>query len=182
MTIRPGSQADIPGILALQELNLLTNLSPEQKLQGFVTTPFVSDELDALIDRQGICVIDNGLAIVGYAVAAGWDYFQGWPMFDLMIERFQRLAFHGIAITARNSCQYGPVCLDLSLRGTDLFPRLFAASKSAMASRFPVGTTFINQLNQRSFQAHTRKAGLEVIDHFRFNGNDFYGLAFLTRT
>jgi hypothetical protein len=49
-----------------------------------------------------------------------------------------------------------------------------------MKSRFPVGTTFINTVNERSFQAHTRKAKIDVIDRFDFNGNHYYGLAFLT--
>ena len=50
-----------------------------------------------------------------------------------------------------------------------------------MSEKFEIGTTFINKINERSYQAHTRKAGIDVIDEFDFNGNNYYGLAFLTR-
>jgi hypothetical protein len=52
--------------------------------------------------------------------------------------------------------------------------------RSSFAPKYPLGVTFINKLNQRSFAAHNRKLGLEVVDEFEFNGNSFYTLAFLT--
>lgn len=180
MKPRSGREADIPGILALQELNIVTNLSEEQKRNGFVTTPFTEAQLLDLIRIDGLFVIAGGADVVGYTMAAGWDYFQGRPMFDLMIERFQKLEYRGIRITRANSFQYGPICIDQKLRGTPAFTDLFACMKAAMKSRFPVGTTFINTVNERSFQAHTRKANIDVIDRFDFNGNRYYGLAFLT--
>lgn len=180
MQTRSGRAADIPGILALQELNLVTNLSEEQKKSGFVTTPFTEAQLIDLIRIDGLFVVDNGTGIVGYTMAAGWDYFQGRPMFDLMIERFQKLEYRGIRITRGNSFQYGPICIDQKLRGTPAFTDLFACMKATMKSRFPLGTTFINTVNERSFQAHKRKANIDVMDRFDFNGNHYYGLAFLT--
>lgn len=38
----------------------------------------------------------------------------------------------------------------------------------------------LDTVNKRSFKAHTRKANIDVIDHFDFNGNHYYGLALLT--
>jgi hypothetical protein len=180
MNTRSGTAADIPGILALQELNIVTNLSEEQKKNGFVTTPFTEAQLLDLIRIDGLFVVADGTGIAGYTMAAGWDYFQGRPMFDLMIERFQKLEYRGIRITRANSFQYGPICIDQKLRGTPAFTDLFAFMKTNMQGRFPVGTTFINTVNERSFQAHTRKAKIDVIDRFDFNGNHYYGLAFLT--
>lgn len=181
MNIRLATVHDIPGILALQDRNLVSKLSVEQKKDGFVTTPFTSELLAQLIELSGISVIELDQRIAGYAMAGGWDYFQQWPMFPFMIGRFQKLAYRGIPITRANSFQYGPVCVDHALRGSPAFPALFAFSRSSMANRFPVGTTFINQINSRSFAAHTRKTGLEVIDEFDWNNNRYWGLAFLTR-
>jgi len=181
MKYRESTKNDIPGILNLQEKNLVSNLTEEQKLDGFVTTPFVEEQLLRLIDLGGLFVIDRGSEILGYAVAAGWDYFKGRPMFDHMIERFQKIEYKGIRIKYDNSFQYGPVCVDSRLRGTDSFPLLFSKMKGKMSKSFIIGTTFINKVNTRSMKAHTQKVKLDIIDEFQFNKNDYYGLAFLCR-
>ena len=180
MIFRPGTARDIPGILQLQALNLVTNLTDQEKQNGFVTTPFTENQLQDLINVAGLAVIENADAIAGYAAAAGWEYFRGRPMFDFMLERFQKLCFQGLRISADNSYEYGPICVEASLRGSDAFVRLFAKSRDLMAGRFTIGTSFINKINQRSLQAHTRKAQIEIIDEFEFNGNNYYGLAFST--
>jgi hypothetical protein len=46
--------------------------------------------------------------------------------------------------------------------------------------RFPIGITFINQVNEVSYKAHTKKLGLQVIDTFTFNEKNYYTLAFDT--
>jgi hypothetical protein len=46
-----------------------------------------------------------------------------------------------------------------------------------MAERFPILVTFVNKTNTRSYQAHTRKLGLDVIQEFEFNGNHYYEMA-----
>lgn len=178
---RKATTADLLGVLDLQKKNLVNFLSEEQKQDGFVTTPFTIEQLEALVEREGLFVLDDQGRVGGYTVAAGWDSFVGRPLFELMELRFSRVTFHGHPILRSNSFQYGPVCVDSLHRGTDAFPRLFDCMKQAMASRFQVGTTFINQINTRSFRAHTEKVGLEVIDRFEFSGNQYWGLAFLTR-
>jgi len=177
---RQADAGDAAGILKLQARNLVTNLSDEQKKNGFVTTPFTREQLHALIRGDGLFVIDTDGAINGYAAAAGWDYFKGRPMFGLMIELFQRIDYKGMRITRGNSFQYGPICVDGSLRGTEAFPELFAEMKRTMSKKYEIGTTFINKVNGRSYAAHTKKARLDVINEFDFNGNRYYGLAFLT--
>ncbi|HOO63270.1 MAG TPA: GNAT family acetyltransferase [Synergistaceae bacterium] len=181
MNVRAAVMNDIERVLALQELNLVTNLSEEQKKNGFVTTPLSYEQVKELVSIEGLAVIEDSEKILGYAVAAGWSYFEGRPMFDYMLERFRKITYREILITPENSYEYGPVCVDTSLRGTSAFPKLFAKSREMMAATYLIGTTFINKVNERSFQAHTRKAKLDVIDEFEFNGNDYYGLAFLTR-
>lgn len=180
MIYREATTNDIRGFLALQEKNLVTNLSGEQKKNGFVTTPFTKEQLEELIALRGLVVAESERQILGYAVAAGWDYFKGRPMFDLMIDRFQKIEYRGAKITYEKSFQYGPVCVDASLRGSDCFPKLFEKMKETMADRYPVGTTFINKINGRSYRAHTEKTRIDVIDEFDFSGNKYWGLAFLT--
>ena len=64
--------------------------------------------------------------------------------------------------------------------GTDAFPRLFEEMRMELSSRYPVGITFINKVNERSHHAHTRKLGMVVVDEFEYSGREYYGLAFDT--
>ena len=92
------------------------------------------------------------------------------------------LKFKGRELSVDRTFQYGPICIDLAMRGSSIFPQLFELMRSSFAPKFPIGVTFINKLNRRSFEAHTRKLDLEIIDEFEFNGNSFYTFAFLTGT
>ena len=51
----------------------------------------------------------------------------------------------------------------------------------AQARRYPVLVTFVNKNNPRSYAAHTRKVGLEVIAEFEYNNNHYYEMACLTQ-
>jgi hypothetical protein len=85
-----------------------------------------------------------------------------------------------MAINTSNSFQYGPICIDESQRGTGLFQELFHFMKNTMQPFYPIGVTFINKINERSYKAHTTKLNMVVIDEFSFNSNNYYGLAFET--
>lgn len=180
MISRLAMKKDIQGILNLQEMNLFENLSESEKKNGFVTTPFSIAQLEELIAERGLFVAESEKKIQGYTMAAGWDYFSQWPIFPFMISRLLGFKFKDTNISEQNTFQYGPVCIDSSLRGTDAFPRLFEEMRIELSSRYPVGVTFINKINRRSYIAHTRKLGMVVVDEFKFSGREYYGLAFDT--
>jgi hypothetical protein len=180
--IRSGMELDIEGILDLQSRNLYGNLSVGELADGFVTTAFTPDLLRELLVRAGVFVAERDGKIVGYVLAGDWEFYSQWEIFRVMIARLPELQFRGEEVNVDRSFQYGPVCIDRSVRGSEVFPQLFELMRSSFAPKFPVGVTFINKLNGRSFAAHTRKLDLEVIDEFEFNGNYFYTLAFLTVT
>ena len=180
MLTRLGTQDDIQGILDLQELNLFQNLSETERKAGFVTTPFTIPQLQELLALRGLFVGSLDGKILGYTMAASWDYFSQWAIFPVMIERLFGTVYNGTGITDQNSFQYGPVCIAKSLRGSDAFPRLFEEMRLELAPRYPLGITFINQVNARSIKAHKRKLGMVVVDEFEFSGQRYYGLAFDT--
>ena len=181
MKTRVAIEADISGILELQAKNLYTNLSEADRKNGFVTTPFTIEQIKIVLNQTGLFVAEMESGIVGYAFAGSWDFFSQWPIFPYMVSRFPQLNFKEHSLTTSNTFQYGPVCIDQALRGGNIFPQLFATMRSGMASRYPIGLTFINKANPRSFAAHTRKLDLEVVDEFEFNGNFYYGLGFWTK-
>ena len=49
-----------------------------------------------------------------------------------------------------------------------------------MNKRYPILITFINHINPRSYIAHTKKLGLDLIKNFEFNNNQYYELGYDT--
>ena len=181
MTTRKGKISDIDGILALQNRYLYSNLSKRERLNGFITIPFKPSHFETLVWDDGVYVAIINDEIAGYALAGCWQFFFQWPIFPYMVARLPTLNFYGRFITPENSFQYGPVCLDEKYRGSGLFSRLFEQMRLGLSNRYPIGVTFVNRLNQRSYIAHTRKLGMQVIDNFEFEGRPYYGLAFDTK-
>lgn len=172
---------DVEEVLDLHFRYQVDSISEEDKKDGFVTTPFTREELTALIEKEkGLFIAREGGAVVAYAMAASWEFWSVWPMFAHMIKGLHRLSYGGEVLSTSNSFQYGPICVDKSVRGTGVLQGLFDFMKETMASRYPILVTFVNKNNPRSFAAHSRKLGLEVIDEFEFNGNHYYEMVCLT--
>ncbi|MBC3872478.1 GNAT family acetyltransferase [Undibacterium flavidum] len=144
---RPAIPSDIPGILALQERNLLSNLSEAEQKNGFVTTAFTVAQIEELLRYGGVFVAvetsahDQSETVTGYALAGTWAFFAQWPIFPFMLGRLPALHFEEQAITEANSFQYGPVCVDAAYRGLGVFPRLFEAMRLGMCERYSIGAT-----------------------------------------
>jgi hypothetical protein len=177
---RIATESDIDGILNLQAQNLFANLSGDELADGFVTTPFTPELIRSLLTEDGAFVAELEGKIVGYILAGGWDFYSQWEIFRLMVSRLPELRFQGKEIAVDRSFQYGPVCIDRSLRGNGILPQLFTTMQSSFAPRLPIGVTFINKLNHRSLAAHHRKLNFEIIDEFEFNSGHFQTLAFST--
>ncbi len=181
MHISVAKVSDINDVLALQKKYHIASISEADKSSGFVTTLFSEDQLKSLItDEGGLCIARDGQQLVAYVMAASWQFWSQWPIFAHMIEGLDQLAFLGLRLTVENSYQYGPVCIDSTVRGTGVLEAMFDFSRAQMATRYPILLTFINKTNTRSFAAHTRKLGLQVIQEFAFNGNQYHELAYDT--
>jgi hypothetical protein len=180
MILRKATSADIQGVLELQDKYLLVNTPENERQNGFVTTPFTIPQLEEIISLDGLFLAVDEHKIVAYAFAGSWTYFSQWAIFPFMVNRLPDIKYQNFEINEENSFQYGPVCIDMAYRGSGLFPQLFEFMRLAMSAHYPIGVTFINKINQRSYEAHTKKLKMEVVDEFTFNQNNFYGLAFRT--
>jgi hypothetical protein len=170
---------DIEGILLLQEKNLFSNLTPNERKNGFVTTPFTINQIKEILKQQGLFVAkNNNNNIIAYAFAGNWIFFKQWDIFNYMIARFPKLAFNNKNITTKNSFQYGPVCIDKNYRGKGILNLIFEEMRIEFVKKYPISITFINKINVISKQAHTKKLGWEIIDEFNFNNSTYLGLAF----
>ena len=176
MLIQQANLEDIPGVLALLSANHVNNV--ENKADGFVTTNMTTEQLAALITKEnGVTIAKEDGKILAFAMAGSWEFWSEWPFFAYMIEQLPNFSFEGQTLTTQNSYQYGPVCIDKSVRGTGLFEKVFYASLASMKDRYPIMATFINQINHRSHAAHTRKVPMTNTGAFQFNQNDYYLMA-----
>jgi hypothetical protein len=176
--LRLATLKDVDAILTLHYKYQVDTISAEDKSDGFITTAFTKEHLTRLIeDEHGLFIacLDNN--IVAYAMAASWGFWSQWPMFQFMIENLADSTLLDQNITIENSYQYGPVCVDKSVRGLGVFERVFDYSLQQMSQRYPIMVTFINKINPRSFEAHTRKTSLQVIKEFEYNKNQYYKLS-----
>ena len=181
MIYRNATIADIPQLQALQQKYHVSSIREEDKKNGFVTTLFTAEQFQELIEREnGISLACDGDTVAGYAMAGSWEFWSKWPLFQHMIADLPNVSYLGRTLNTQNSYQYGPVCIDMAYRGQGVLKALFRYSTSHMSSRFPILITFINQINERSYAAHTKKVGLEVIKTFSFNGNQYYELGYDT--
>lgn len=171
---------DIAEVLALHAKYQIDSISEEDKKNGFVTTSFTQEQLANLInEEQGLFIARHEGKVVAYVMCGSWKFCSIWPIFTQMIHNLPTLHYLGKSITTENSYQYGPVCIDTSVRGSGVLEALFDFAREQMAKRYPILVTFINKINHRSFNAHTR-LGLEVITEFSFNGNHYYELVYDT--
>lgn len=169
---------DIDGVLALQKLYLVSNLTEEEKKSGFVTTPFSVEQLTNVINNEGLYIAKDNNKIIAYLFAESWDFFSQYPIFEYMISLFPQLSFLDFEINATTSFQYGPICIHKNYRGQGLIKLLFEFMRIHIVKRYPLGLTFINKTNIPSYKAHTEKLNWTVIGDFQFNDNNYYILAY----
>jgi hypothetical protein len=175
MQFKIAESSDIEATLKLHGKYQVDTIAEEDKKDGFVTTAFTKEELTQLIEQeQGLFIAKEGDEVLAYVMAASWEFWSKWPMFQHMIKELPKLEYLGQTLSVDNSYQYGPICIDKRVRGTEVLKEIFNFSLEHMAKRYPILVTFVNQINPRSYQAHKRKLGLDVIQEFEFNGNRYW--------
>jgi hypothetical protein len=178
MTIRLAHPTDIESVLALQARYLFAHLNDEERKDGFQTTPFTSEQIRSIMAQDGLFTAWEGAELCGYAYAGEWSFWAQWPIFPYMMSLFPQMMWRGAPLLDISSFQYGPVCIDGKWRGKGVLPQLFEGMRQVWVKKHPLSLTFINQINERSLVAHTRKLGWDNIGTFQFNGNSYYFLAY----
>ena len=169
---------NVAEVLDLHYKYQVDSVAEEDKNDGFITTAFTESHLNRLIEEEsGLFIAKKDNAIVAYAMAASWDFWCQWPMFQFMVDNLHDSKLTDVELTTNNSYQYGPVCVDKCVRGEGVFEEIFNFALNQMSKRYPFMITFINKINPRSYEAHTRKVNLNVINEFNFNNNQYFKLA-----
>lgn len=182
ITLKQAEPSDIESVLELHRRYQVDSIAPEDRADGFVTTSFTKDQLNQLIEKEnGLFIAKLNDKVIAYVMAASWSFWKAWPIFDYLIKELPNLTYQGRQLTTDNSYQYGPICIDKYFRKSGLLESIFEFAKVEMSKSFPILVTFVNKNNERSFQAHKRKLGLDVIQEFEFNNNQYYNMVCLTR-
>ncbi|MFK2823215.1 GNAT family N-acetyltransferase [Arcobacter sp. YIC-80] len=182
MNLKVAQKEDVASILKLHNKYQIDSIDEKDKKDGFVTTAFSKEQLEDIINKEkGIFIATNdNNEVIAYVMSASWQYWSKWPMFAFMIEDLPNLSYKGERITVDNSYQYGPVCVDKSVRGSGVLEKLFDFALDYMSKRYDILVTFVNKINPRSYEAHKRKLGLEVIQEFQYNNNEYYEFVYDT--
>lgn len=180
MEIRLALQEDMEGIKALLRKYHRDTISEEDRPDGFVTTAITDEQLTGLINKEkGVTVIAEPVEgepdkILGFCFAAPWEFWSSWPLFRHMMDIIPEYEFESKKLVLDETYQYGPMCIDRSIRGTGAFEKLFFASLDQFRDRFPLMLTFVNQINKRSENAHNNKAHMQTIGTFDFGDNHYF--------
>jgi len=182
MQLRVAQLKDVDSILKLHNKYQIDSINEDDKKDGFVTTTFDKEQLEDIINKeQGIFIaVDVKEEVLAYVMSASWQYWSKWPMFAFMIDDLPNLRYLDKEITVDNSYQYGPVCVDKTVRGSGVLEKLFDFTLDYMSKRYEILVTFVNKINPRSYEAHKRKLGLEVIQEFQYNNNNYYEFVYDT--
>jgi hypothetical protein len=173
---------DIDGVIKLQHKYHVDSIDEKNKADGFVTTAFTKQQLSTLVTKeQGLFIGVKNKKVVAYVMAASWQYWSQWPLFAYMIKRLHKVEYLSQTLNTSNSYQYGPVCLDTDIRGSGALEDIFDFARNEMSKKYLILVTFINVTNTRSYVAHTKKLGLEVLNKFEFNQNQYYQLVYDTQ-
>lgn len=174
--------SEIDEILTLHFKYHVDTIAEADKGEGFITTPFTRRQMVDLIEAEkGLFVAKIDGSVVAYVMAASWGYWSAWPMFAHIMKSLPEIKYHGQTLSVENSYQYGPVCVERQFRGSGVLEKIFEFAREEMSGRFKILVTFVNKQNKRSYQAHRRKLGLDVVQTFEFNGNDYYEMACETK-
>ncbi|MBB1268927.1 GNAT family N-acetyltransferase [Shewanella sp. SR44-3] len=172
-TYRKASLSDVPRLAQLEAQHVSDELTAADVGQ-LAGQGFSIKELTILINQHYLLLAEVNQQIVGYVIAAGWDFFAGQGIYSALVKRLDRIEHEGPKLTVKNCCQYGPIWISPSYRGKGIFVPLVAELNDAVKHKYPYMLTFIAEDNSRSFAAHTAKAEMQVVDFIGFERRDYY--------
>jgi hypothetical protein len=160
------SEADVQGILALQQANLRKNVPLDVQLdQGFVTVEHDPAVLTRMNQAAPSVIAKDGDTVVGYALTMlpefGTDVPELLPLFALI----DSLTYKDRPLSEYPYYVMGQVCVADGYRGQRLFDRMYQHHRDVYSDRFQVLITDISANNTRSLKAHAR-VGFEAIHNF----------------
>jgi hypothetical protein len=160
------SDADVQGILDLQQANLKKNISQETiESQGFVTVEHDLKVLRLMNDAEPSIIAKDGEKVVGYCLAMLPQFRNEIPILASLFDAIDKIAYEGTVLKNYKYLVMGQVCVGDGYRGIGLFDKMYHKMREELAAQYEFCITDIAKSNQRSVKAHTR-VGFEVVHEF----------------
>ncbi|GAB3896359.1 GNAT family N-acetyltransferase [Spirosoma agri] len=160
------SEADVQGILTLQQANLRKNVPLAVQIdQGFVTVEHDPAVLTRMNQAAPSIIAKDGETVVGYCLTMlpefGTDVPELVPLFTLI----NTLDYNGKPLSDYPYYVMGQVCVADGYRGQRLFDRMYQHHRAVYSDRYRLLITDISANNVRSLRAHAR-VGFEPLHEF----------------
>jgi ribosomal protein S18 acetylase RimI-like enzyme len=151
------TDTDIEQILALQQLNLKTNVSEKIKNdQGFLTVCHSREQLEMMRSLTPQIIAKADGEVVAYALAMlpamGKLVTDLQPMFDIVDD----IEWEEKFIRDYKYYMMGQICVAEAFRGQGVFERLYYTHKNFYENKYDLCITEISTSNKRSQRAHER--------------------------
>ena len=151
---------DIPGIVELQGVNLLSN-------SGFLSIEFSNHWFVRVLSEMPIIVARKNSRIVGYLVSSPVSVAAHAPIIQAKLR-----AYPG----SGNPYNHGPVCIAQDERNQGLLARMFEALRERLKGR--EGIAFVRRDNAASLAAHA-KLGMRQAAEFTHDGVAYVVVAYI---
>jgi hypothetical protein len=156
------SDADVQGILDLQQANLKKNISQETiDSQGFVTVEHDFQVLRLMNDAEPSTIAKDDEKIVGYCLTMLPQFRNCIPILASLFDAIDKIEYEGTVLKNYKYLVMGQVCVSDGYRGIGLFYKM----REELSDQYEFCITDIAKSNQRSVKAHTR-VGFEIVHEF----------------
>ena len=160
------SEADVQGILTLQQANLRKNVpAAVQADQGFVTVEHDPDVLMRMNQAAPSVIVKDGDTVVGYCLTMLPSFATDVPELKPLFDSIGELTYQGRPVHQYPYYVMGQVCVGAGYRGQQLFDRMYQHQRTVYGDRYRLLITDISERNSRSLRAHAR-VGFEPIHRF----------------
>ncbi len=160
------TKADIEGLLALQQQNLVRHVSAKvAQDQGFVTVEHNYELLTQMNQAAPQIIAKDREVVVGYALVMLPSFQDMIPVLKPMFEMLADLTWRGRPIEPTDFYVMGQVCVADGYRGAGIFDALYAKHRERMGQSYKYCITEVAVRNTRSMRAHER-VGFRLIHHF----------------
>lgn len=160
------TEADLRGILALQQQNLVRNLAPDvQQQQGFVTLQYTLLQMQQMHEAGPSVIAKDGETVVGYAITSASETRAFVPELGTLFDQIDALTYQNKPFNEFPYYVMGQVCVANGYRGQGIFDTMYAHHKTAYQTHYQLLITDIAARNTRSVCAHER-VGFRPIARF----------------
>lgn len=161
--LRASAEADLKGILQLQQQNLAPALTAaELNSQGFVTVTHSLEMLQQLNDIEPHIIAKDGEDVVAYLLAMTAQSQDDIPVLRPMFRLFRNVPFAGKMIADFHYLVVGQVCVDKNYRSRGILDKCYALYRESFKDTYDFAVTEIAASNPRSLHAHKRIGFAEV--------------------